>query len=156
MGRKLQVTMIFVIVVLGGLYAYTEYTGVPVREFFTSGAQTVRIKNLPMNVIVADTPELRQKGLSGRDEIGAQGMLFVFDKADYHGIWMKDMRFPIDVIWIGEDLKVISVTRNLSPDSYPQIFEPPRPARYAIETNRYFAETFGITTGDEVELLGGI
>ena len=83
-------------------------------------------------------------------------MLFVFDANDYHGIWMKDMRFPIDIIWIAEDKTIVEITRNVAPETYPTIFKPPRPVRYVIETNPYFAESFSINVGDTVELPSGL
>jgi uncharacterized protein len=156
MSNKLQIVLLIIILVLGGLYYYTERTGSSITEFFESGSKTVRINNIPFSVIIADTPEERKTGLSGRDQLGAQGMLFVFEESDYHGIWMKDMRFPIDVIWIGEDRTVLSVTENLSPESFPQVFEPSRPVRYLIETNTHFAETFGFGPGDQVVLPRGV
>ena len=95
----------------------------------------VRIGNVPIRVEVADTPELRTKGLSGRSSLGAtNGMLFIFDKSDYHKIWMKDMHIMIDVMWIDENFTVIDITRGLRPDSYPKTFEPHFPARFVIES----------------------
>ena len=62
------------------------------------------------------------------------------------------MRFPIDVIWIGEDLRVLGVTRNLLPETYPRQFEPPSPARFVLEVNTHFAESFEIQAGDVVDI----
>ena len=50
---------------------------------------------------VADTPEARQQGLSGRAGLGeSEGMLFVFPKDGEYAFWMKDMRFSIDILWL--------------------------------------------------------
>lgn len=153
MIRKLQVLILILLIPLGALYIYSERTGTSVKEFLYPGSPIVHIGTIPLQVLVADTPELRQQGLSGRDSLGdVQGMLFIFDENDYHGIWMKDMKFPIDVIWIDESLTVVSVTENLQPSSYPKIFEPPKPVRYIIETNVYFSDSFGIREGDKVDL----
>lgn len=117
------------------------------------GSLTVRVGNVPIYVEVADTPASRVQGLSNRDSLGANsGMLFIFDRADYHRIWMKDMRFPIDVIWIGSDLKVVDITEQLRPDTFPREFEPVTPARFVIEVNANFAASFGIQVGDTVAL----
>lgn len=83
---------------------------------------------------IARTTESRSKGLSGRKSLPYhQAMLFVFDEPGAYGFWMKDMNFPIDIIWIDENLKVIDVTPNNAPKSYPQIFKPKSPAQYVLE-----------------------
>lgn len=112
---------------------------------------------VPLRVEVADTDEERSLGLSGRSELDTtSGLLFVFDRADYHGIWMKDMRFPIDIIWINEAFRIVHIERNVHPDTYPKIFEPTAPARFVIETNGNYAESFKVTVGDTVTLPGHV
>lgn len=82
----------------------------------------------------ADTDIERVKGLSGRSCIGEyQGMLFAFDEPGKHGIWMKDMLFPVDILWLDADKKVIDKRANVSPDSYPEVFYPATDASYVIE-----------------------
>jgi hypothetical protein len=113
----------------------------------------VHIGDVPLRVEVADTPTLWEKGLGGRTELGPnRGMLFIFDKSAYHPIWMHDMRIVIDVIWIDEHFKVVDIKKALRPDTYPQRFEPKAPARFAIETNANYAESFGIKIGDIVTI----
>ena len=64
---------------------------------------TVRIDpGVTFEVEVADTPQQRGQGLSGRPQLAAgNGMLFVYDEAGVRRFWMYDMRFPIDLAWIG-------------------------------------------------------
>ena len=83
---------------------------------------------------IADTQEKRELGLSGRPALPAdQGMLFVFDQPGRHGFWMKDVNFPIDIVWLDENKRTISITKNLQPNSYPQLFYPPQDIKYALE-----------------------
>lgn len=98
---------------------------------------------------VADTDELRKKGLSGRQELEEnQAMLFVFDSNSQHSIWMKDMRIPIDVIWLDEKKKVVHVEHDIWPDSEPhETYVPPKPARYIIEITAGEAKKAGIKVG---------
>lgn len=153
MIQKLQVIIILLIIPLGALYLYTEHKGITLSEFFFEESTVMHIGDIPLHVDVANTDASRQRGLSGTEELAAtNGMLFIFEESDYHGIWMKDMKYSIDVIWINEDLEVIGVTENLTPDSYPRVFEPPQRALYAVETNEHFAESFGIRVGDTVTL----
>lgn len=117
----------------------------------------VNIGSIKLSVFVRDTPLERKQGLSGFETLDQEkGMLFIFDESRYHGIWMKDMNFPIDLIWIDKDFKIIGITERLTPESYPKIFEPPKPVRFVLETNVNFAATFGIEEGDEVVFSEGI
>jgi hypothetical protein len=98
---------------------------------------------------VADTLALRAKGLSGRESLGREaGMLFVFDVDDRHGFWMKDMRFPIDIIWLNASGTVVHLVSRAQPESYPTIFTPSAPARYVLEVNAGFAEEYDVRDGD--------
>ncbi len=53
---------------------------------------------------IADTPELRSRGLGSRDDLpDGRGMLFVFEEPSIRTFWMKGMRFCIDIVWIKGD-----------------------------------------------------
>ncbi len=79
-------------------------------------------------------------------------MLFVFDKPDIYSFWMKDMLFPIDMIWISEDGKVVYIERDARPESYPNSFIPDAPAKYVLEVNAGFSEKNNLKVGDKVEI----
>lgn len=97
---------------------------------------TISIGGREFVVEIVRTPRALERGLSGRDMLpSGQGMLFALPKPDYHGVWMKDMRFPLDILWLDEDEQVVSVVRNAKPDSYPTIFTPPVPAASVLEIN---------------------
>lgn len=94
----------------------------------------VHLGEKTFGVTIADTGESRRKGLSGRAPLAREcGLLFVFNYDGYHAIWMKNMRFSIDVIWIDNTGIVVHIERGLVPDSYPQTFVPASPARYVLE-----------------------
>lgn len=152
MIHKFQILLLIIVIPILGFYAYAKNEGITISEIFTPGSHMVHIGGIPLSVVIADTEESRIQGLSGRKEIGATGMLFVFDEVDYHGIWMKDMFFPIDLIWIDENLTVIGIEKGVRPDTYPRTFRPPLPAKYLIETTERYTETFGISVGDTVRL----
>lgn len=73
---------------------------------------TLLINNRPLTVEVVKTPATIQQGLSGRDTMATDGMLFIMPTIDLHGFWMKDMKFDIDLVWI-KDCQVIGVTAGL-------------------------------------------
>ncbi len=146
--------LVVVLVVIGGAFVYFSGGTIPfVTPPSNSENPVIRIENVPIRVSIADTPELRAQGLSGRTALGpTEGMLFIFDESDYHRIWMKDMLIVIDVIWIDENFKVVDIKSEMRPDTFPQAFEPRTPARFVIETNGTYAESFGIKIGDTLTL----
>lgn len=81
-----------------------------------------------------------------------QGMLFVFQEDDYHGIWMKNMKFPIDIIWLDEDFSVVDIIDNVRPESYPKVFYPKDLARHVLELNAGRVEELEIIIGDNLDI----
>lgn len=84
---------------------------------------------------VAKTPTAREKGLSNTQSLrDNEGMLFVFDHDDKWAIWMKNMNYPIDIVWLDKDKKVVYIVKNAPPESYPyESFVPKQEARYVVE-----------------------
>lgn len=109
----------------------------------------------PRGIITVDIindPVLQEKGLGGRKFLSEDdGMLFVFDNPGIYGFWMKDMEFPIDIVWIGPDKIVISVSSNVATSTYPEIFLPSAPASYVLEINSGSAERHNISAGTKLE-----
>lgn len=121
------------------------------RVFNIKQGSSLQIGNAKLEVEIADTETERARGLSGRAALEEnRGMLFVFDEPGQYGFWMKDMNFPIDIVWIDENWRVAGITGNVSPDSYPQVFYPPRPIKYALEVNTGFAITHHLTIGTQI------
>lgn len=107
-----------------------------------------------IRIEVADTPEERIKGLSGRESLDENaGLLFVYDQPGIYGIWMKDMKFPIDVVWLDENYRVVDIVYDIQPDSFPEVFEPSKPALYIFEVNAGFASANGIKADDMLEFF---
>ena len=103
----------------------------------------IKIDGIVFNVAVADTENERRQGLSGAPYLADRtGMLFVFPDNDQHGIWMKDMKFPIDIIWISENYNIVHVKKDATPESYPTVFKNSKPARYVLELPAGSIETF--------------
>lgn len=96
----------------------------------------------------ATTPAQQRQGLSGRMAMGRdQGMLFVFNNEGRPCFWMKDMQFPLDIIWVNTKHKVVHIRKNVSPETYPEAFCPDKPAKYVIELNAGEATKAGIRQG---------
>jgi hypothetical protein len=103
---------------------------------------------------VADTEALRTKGLSGHAMLRkGEGMLFVFPEDNQYGLWMKDMAFPIDIVWLDSSYHVVDVKKSATPASYPEILTPVLPARYVVEIQDGFFEKHALKIGDTLEIL---
>ncbi len=99
---------------------------------------------------VAHNEELREKGLGGRESLAKdEAMLFVFDYDNLWSFWMKDMKFPIDMIWLDADQKVVHFESNVSPDTYPQSFRPTSLARYVLEVKAGMVQEMQLELGDQ-------
>lgn len=132
-------------------YATVQYQDRIVGFFFGEPKSIVQLGSMKVFVKVADESHEQIKGLSGTTGLGElEAMLFVFDTVDKHGIWMKDMNYPIDIFWISDDERIIHIEKDVNPNTYPKSFKPKEPARYVIETNADFADTFNVTVGQDV------
>lgn len=117
----------------------------------TSSGPSLRMGGQTFSVDVAATEASREQGLSGRTSLGEnQAMLFVFDHPAEYAFWMKGMLFPLDIIWLDSNKKVVHIEKSLSPDTYPRGFAPLAPALYVIEVPAGTADRLGIKQGDPV------
>ena len=114
-------------------------------------------------VDMAVKPEDRQQGLSGRETMAQDtGMLFVFEEEQPLHFWMKDMRFPLDIIWIDGQCRLLGVSADVpTPPPNAENADIPRaqspsPARFVLELNAGEWARAGLSPGDGVEFLGGI
>lgn len=91
------------------------------------GSQTYKLE-------IADTEPLREKGLGGRDQLAANtAMLFVFPAPERACFWMKNMRFPIDIVWLGTHKRIVKLEKSISPASFPATFCSTEPTKYVLE-----------------------
>ncbi len=141
--------LVGILVVIGlAFFTLAEHTSLPIRgtsmsapvqidlpqalqnQYISFGAHTFQLE-------IADTYTARLRGLSGRVTLPrGTGLLFVFPDDERHGMWMKEMLFPIDIVWLDKNLRVVHVVEGVAPESYPaESFVPPTPARYVLELN---------------------
>lgn len=146
-------TGIIFICIAVGIAAHYGLLGFPSR-----GEQIkLVIDGHAFSVEVRDTPAGRAQGLSGKDSLGEnEGMLFKFNTPGDYGFWMKDMKFPIDMVWIVGG-KVVDVTKNAVPEPQKSMFSltvyhPPVAVDTILEINAGEAERYGIKAGSIVEM----
>ena len=101
------------------------------------------------SIQIANTDAERIQGLSGIDHLAANaGLLMIYQGDDKWGIWMKDMKIPLDIIWMNNEKKVIYIVTDASPDlGTSKIFTPMDPARYVLEVPAGTVKNSGIRVG---------
>jgi len=119
------------------------------QRAFASGSIIIDDK-IKVAVEVASTAQAREKGLSGTDRLETgRGMLFVFLRPDVYTFWMKDMNFPIDILWIrGEEL--VDMTTDIPvpvPGEELATYFPKYPVDKVLEVPAGFARANGLRTG---------
>ena len=107
----------------------------------------VYLKDKEIWVEVVRTPEERAQGLMGRKHLGEdEGMLFIFEKEDYHSFWMKNTLIPLSIAFIDREGKILKIAdmEPLTLDSHP----PPKAILYALEMKKGWFSTNNLQVGD--------
>jgi hypothetical protein len=105
-----------------------------------------------IEVEVADTPERRSRGLSGRSRLAeGRGMVFPYARAERYGFWMQGMHFDIDIVWIRGD-RIVDVSSRVphDPPGELPVYRPREPADLVLEVPSGTAEGLGWRIGDRV------
>ena len=130
------------------------------QEEIASGKDTYQQVYVTLNdqILIADisaTDEQKRTGLTVKDTLAEnEAMLFVFQNEAEHIFWMKDMKFPIDIIWIDSDKSVVDIEHNLPPCNAGLLcttYMPDGASLYVLETVGGFAQKYGIVKGTPVE-----
>lgn len=162
--KKIIFLYLFLVLVVIGL-AVIKFTGVTslLPGFSKSEAQTI-IKDTTFETEVAKDDAAKQKGLSKRKSLKKDaGLLFIFDKKGRHAFWMKDMLFPIDIIFIEKKISdsisegtIVYIAENVkapSKDATPstlEIYSPNKDADLVFEVNAGISKDKGFKVGDQV------
>ncbi len=122
---------------------------------------TIKLDDVVLEVQIADTDPRRARGLMFQEQLPLdQGMLLVFDDPNKVSIWMMNMQFPIDAIWINGEGKVVYIEKNVPAcktaletvtcESYKGGGQD---AKYILEVTSGFVEEFNITTDSILEII---
>jgi uncharacterized membrane protein (UPF0127 family) len=160
MSRKLITALVLIgaLILGGGIGLTLLLIEPPLRDFTTmaDGSRTnISLGICRMTVEVVNTDASRVKGLSGRDEIGSDGMLFAFDEKAKHAFWMPDMRFDLDIIFIDGD-RVVDIKADVPyPDEGVESadlpkYTPSESANLVLELDAGRAVECGINIGEDI------
>ena len=126
------------------------------EEIKKTGGASQLVANIGTASVMVDplyTYEAQRTGLIGRERLGEnEGTLYVFQMDDPGRLFgTKGMTFPIDIIWINSAKQVVHIHKNVPPD-YNGDLKSLWPSRYVLEVNAGYVDTYGIKTGDKLDL----
>ncbi len=168
--RSIATTLLVLLLVVGGVAVFMDKSNdSSAREVGTTHSKQSPADNAdsivadPSTAVVnasiggqdfklekADSIESQQKGLSGRSGLGTgDGMLFSSDIDEEYCMWMKDMKFAIDIVWLDADQKVVYMEQDVKPETYPQDFC--ATSRYVVELPAGTIAKAGIMPGQKVD-----
>lgn len=114
------------------------------------------VNNQTLFLEVAASPEEHQLGLSNRASICSNcGMLFLFEEVAEQSFVMRDMKFPLDILFIDENDVIVKVYENLEPEgANPQnIYHSVKPVIKVLELNAGMSQKLGLREGDAADFL---
>lgn len=157
MKKILILFVILIAVAIGGTFAQKYVKNNPSTLPFTKQSKAI-IKNQSFNLLLAKSGKEKEIGLSEKKSLDENsGMLFTFDKPGYYSFWMKNMKFPIDIIFI-KDNKIVTIHENVKPPKTPNesvpIFKPEAESDKVLEINAGLSQKYGFKNGDEIKFEG--
>lgn len=105
---------------------------------------------------LALTDEERQLGLMIREKINSdQGMLFVFEEEDILSFWMKNMNFPLDILWLNQEKRIVHMECHVPPCKEPNCpsYSSPIPAKYVLELKAGSVERNQLKLYDKLDFI---
>jgi hypothetical protein len=108
-----------------------------------------------INVELAKTPKEKVRGLMYRESLGEnEGMLFMYEKEGYRAFWMRNMNFPLDIIWLDSDRIIIYIHENIPPctSEHCPLYSPSdgKKAQYILEVNAHFSRRNNLSIGQKL------
>jgi hypothetical protein len=158
MSRK-KTTLAFLILALvvvsaSAFLIYRHYFQ-PTKLTFPSGHENrIMIGNREIKIEIADTPARWHKGLSGRPSLCADcGLLFLFPDKAPRTFVMREMNFPLDLIWIKNGI-IVKIDENAPPEGrdFSNRYQSPGPVDMALELNAGFCANNNIKANDLLQL----
>jgi uncharacterized membrane protein (UPF0127 family) len=118
------ITLVVALCVIGaGMYYYFAVMRSGGSAASTSTLQLGSSAAGTYNLETVSDEQSQARGLSGRSSLAAgTGMRFAYKGMDRRCMWMKDMKFNIDMVWLDSNHRIISAVQNVSPSTYPHTY----------------------------------
>ena len=150
-----------VIVGVAGMVSIPSEVKIDANSDFLMG--TVQLDDKLLEVYIADTDPRRMRGLMWESEsflANDKGMLFVFNEPGNRPMWMKNMQFPLDIIWFNEKGSVVAIEKNVPPCITPLEVMSCKSngvsadnAQYVLELISGYVDEHSITENSRLEII---
>lgn len=158
-AAKKMTILISIAIILLGIAGIAAYFLIFHRANPPLPTNTVTVNDATFNVEIASTSVEQARGLSYRASLGTNdGMLFIFGSSSIQHFWMKDMNFPLDMIWVSGNT-VVGFVQNAEPKpgasllSLP-IYTSPDKTDKVLEVNAGVVARYNIKVGDTIAISG--
>lgn len=158
--RLFMVALVFVSALFVGSYFYYSISNQREDEQFTqfgtydaclASPQSLSVDSCIQVEIVNNQRELI-RGLSGREKLeGGTGMLFDFGSPGRRCMWMNEMKFGLDMVWLDNQKRITAVEESVLPESFPELFCGGDKDRYVLEINEGEVAKQGLSVGQYVD-----
>jgi len=126
-----------------------------ISKFIRYSSVEVVYKKHKFKAFVADSLLKQAIGLMYRKSIGSnEGMLFLFGRPSYYGIWMHNMHFSIDIIWLDEGKRIVDIVENAAPCRSIigcKVYKPKKPSTTVFEVASGIVRKLDIKIGDKLQ-----
>lgn len=127
--------------------------GTTTEEVLYPNRVPMQIGDTLVEASVAESWPERIKGLSDTPYLPETVVkFFVFDSPGFHSIWMKDMQYSLDIIWLNSAGEIVHIVEGAAPESFPAMFVPEQEAVYVVEAVAGFVQKNDITKNSPVIL----
>ena len=163
-GRVLNVLLAVAVIALVLTTAVATGVVPPPATLFDTGEYertTVTVTNNCSQVLgtvevrIAETRQQKIVGLSETATLqNGSGMLFPYEQASQHTYVMREMDFPLDIVFIGADgrINAIESAPAPGPNEDGESIQRTGTGKYVLEVPRGWMERHGIHTGHRVRI----
>lgn len=151
MKKVLFIFALFLVIAFGMVFAqnYLKTNSL----FQNQKSPKALINDKAFELTIVNTPKEMEIGLSEMSSLPQnKGMLFLFKVPDYYSFWMRNMKIPIDIIYINKD-KIVTIFSKVKaplPSESPIIYRPDEPSNKVLEINAGLSEKYNFKKGDKV------
>ena len=159
-NKKLFWFLLIIFLILGLFCFELFFKPIPAASVISknntaSRAGTIYLNDSKLKIEIAETDQERFQGLSGYESLCENcGMLFNFESKEMQDFVMRDMNFPLDIIFIA-DGRIINIAANLNPEGHNpnNIYSSNGKVNQVLEVNGGYSFRHGIKIGDSIKRL---
>lgn len=121
---------------------------------------TLSIDNKIVKVEVADSPVAKQRWLTFREDKLPfdSAMILVYNKSDLYPIWLLNIEFNVDLLWLDEQANIVYIVKDALPcktalDVTGCTYKNTKPAKYILAATAGFIDFYNITNHSRIKII---